>query len=560
MLEPPEPSQEIKDWLCTLRLSQYTPYFQQRGYHVLEDCKDLTDERLLELRVFPTGHRRRILRSLEALRVTQQSGGEEDEEGGIENGRGQRKPVLHPRHIFLPDKKRGTSCQHPQSNEKSEYDLEGSQSLPPGAGLGSEFEDIPKRNVRPPLPAPRNPQNIQKSASQHTSVPASMFSSSSSSSSESISISEIPSDWEVSSEEPSLSSTDSVLHPTLSEDQGGFQCEMVENSIYEMHTSFKVAKGPRLTRSYRLRHRPVPEIPNQTMPPLQDRSATPAQTTSPEHLTGFEGPTGANGIQKVDPCVPFDKTPVAASSGPHNPQERVVSFFTVTGSGPRRVASGLQTNSVWPASLLSSSSLLPPTTDRGPSPLQRTLTPIAPYGETFLYNRPESVPDQGGKEVLQKGFKDKIKQKKQRRKILKQRDSKEKESPPAPTIPDSYKDEYSTVVECASILPQASFDQGFAVTPNALAVGAAASGSVSQGGSLIMVECDLYSEPADALRGASINALPDISPYACFYGAPKHKVLKVGWLDKLSPQGKCVFQRRWVRFDGKSLAYYNNDK
>ncbi|XP_042256741.1 arf-GAP with Rho-GAP domain, ANK repeat and PH domain-containing protein 2 [Thunnus maccoyii] len=492
MLEPPEPSQEIKDWLCTLRLSQYTPYFQQRGYHVLEDCKDLTDERLLELRVFPTGHRRRILRSLEALRVTQQSGGEEDEEGGLENGRGQRKPVLHPRHIFLPDKKRGTSCQHPQSNEKSEYDLEGSQSLPPGAGLGSEFEDIPKRNVRPPLPAPRNPQNIQKSTSQHTSVPASMLSSSSSSSSESISISEIPSDWEVSSEEPSLSSTDSVLHPTLSEDQGGFQCEMVENSIYEMHTSFKVAKGPRLTRSYRLRHRPVPEIPNQTMPPLQDRSATPAQTTSPEHLTGFEGPTGANGIQKA--------------------------------------------------------------------PLQRTLTPIAPYGETFLYNRPESVPDQGGKEVLQKGFKDKIKQKKQRRKILKKRDSKEKESPPAPTIPDSYKDEYSTVVECASILPQASFDQGFAVTPNALAVGAAASGSVSQGGSLIMVECDLYSEPADALRGASINALPDISPYACFYGAPKHKVLKVGWLDKLSPQGKCVFQRRWVRFDGKSLAYYNNDK
>ena len=23
---------------------------------------------------------------------------------------------------------------------------------------------------------------------------------------------------------------------------------------------------------------------------------------------------------------------------------------------------------------------------------------------------------------------------------------------------------------------------------------------------------------------------------------------------------KCVFQRRWVRFDGESLAYYNNDK
>lgn len=66
----------------------------------------------------------------------------------------------------------------------------------------------------------------------------------------------------------------------------------------------------------------------------------------------------------VSVCV---SSPVAASSGPHNPRERAVSFFTVTGSGPRRVARGLQTNSVWPESLRSSSSSsLPPTTDHGP--------------------------------------------------------------------------------------------------------------------------------------------------------------------------------------------------
>lgn len=50
----------------------------------------------------------------------------------------------------------------------------------------------------------------------------------------------------------------------------------------------------------------------------------------------------------VSMCV---SSPVATSSGPHNPQERLVSFFTVTGGGPRRVAPGLQTNSVWPESL-----------------------------------------------------------------------------------------------------------------------------------------------------------------------------------------------------------------
>ncbi|XP_030205747.1 arf-GAP with Rho-GAP domain, ANK repeat and PH domain-containing protein 2 [Gadus morhua] len=52
----------------------------------------------------------------------------------------------------------------------------------------------------------------------------------------------------------------------------------------------------------------------------------------------------------------------------------------------------------------------------------------------------------------------------------------------------------------------------------------------------------------------------DISPYACFYGAPQTPVVRAGWLDKLSPHGNYVFQRRWVRFDGESLAYYNNDK
>ncbi|XP_075968579.1 arf-GAP with Rho-GAP domain, ANK repeat and PH domain-containing protein 2, partial [Anarhichas minor] len=497
MLEPPEPSQEVVEWLSTLRLSQYTPYFQQGGYRALDDCKDLTDTQLLGLKVFPTGHRRRILRSLEALGVKETSGGEEDGKGEAANGMRRRGPVPHPRHIFLEDKKRGNTCQH-QPKERREYESEGSQTLPPGAGLGTEGGDAQESGcVPPPQPAPRNPENIQRSLPEH--VPASVFSSSSSSSSESLSISEVPSDWEISSEDPSPSSADSVPHtaevprPALAEDNWVFQGDMVDNSIYGTQPSFKVPEGPRLTRSYRLRHRPVPKIPNQTTPPLQDRSAPPpppVQTSSPERPTGSQGPAGANGTQKA--------------------------------------------------------------------PLQRTLTPIAPYGELFLYNNPESTADQGAKEGLQRGFKDKIKQKKQRKKMPKGKKSKEKGPPPAPTIPDPHRDEYSTVDECVGFLPRAGLNQSSPVNPEGVAVGPGASGP--QDGSLTMVECDLYSSPADALGGVASSALPDISPYACFYGAPKHQVLKVGWLDKLSPQGKCVFQRRWVRFDGESLAYYNNDK
>ncbi|XP_029932402.1 arf-GAP with Rho-GAP domain, ANK repeat and PH domain-containing protein 2 isoform X2 [Myripristis murdjan] len=493
MAEPPEPSQEIVDWLDTLRLPQYTLCFQQGGYQTLQDCKDLTDERLLELRVFPTGHRRRILRSLEAL-VLEQESGEEQAEAGNENVRGRRKPVPHPRHIFLKDRKRGTSCQHAQPVERRKYDLEGSQTLPPGAGLGVETEAVSEnRGLSPPQPAPRNPQNICTRSTASIST----------TSSDSLSLSshsEIPSDWEISSEDPSFSSADSVpyppegFHPAPTEDQSGFQGEMVENAIYEREPSIEAPRGPRPTRSYRLRHRPVPEIPNQVILPPQDRSTPLAQTTSPEHLPGSEGPTGANGIQKA--------------------------------------------------------------------PLQRTLTPIVPYGETFLYNNPENILEQGAKEAAKTDFKDKIKQKKPRKKAKhKGREPKKNTS----AAPDPYEEDYSTVEECAAIVQRANWDmlKAATLTPEPQTTSLTASGPASQGGAMKMVVCDLYSEPFDALGGPVRNVLPvtsDISPYACFYGPPKQQLIKAGWLDKLSPQGNCVFQRRWVRFDGESLAYYNNDK
>lgn len=258
-----ESKQEILEWLSTLHLPQYSSCLEQGGYQTLQDCRDLTDERLFELGVFPTGHRRRVLRSLEALGVMLPSEDEEDE--GDANGRRRRMPMPHPRHVFK-DKKRGVSC---QLNEKREYDLEGSQTLPPGAGLGIETEEE-VRFLEPPQPAPRNPQNIGICYAPYDP-------SSSGTSSESLSISEMPSDWEVSSENPTLLITEStscpaeVTHSLSGEDHVDF--EMVENSIYESQPDLSVPKGPRPTRSYRLRHRPVPEIPSLVILPTlpQDR-------------------------------------------------------------------------------------------------------------------------------------------------------------------------------------------------------------------------------------------------------------------------------------------------
>lgn len=473
MLEPPEPRYDVEEWLAALRLSQYISFFHKAGYFAVNDCRGLTDERLLELKILPTGHRKRILRSLEALGLKQQQEDDGRKGESVQSDVDQNKPPLFPRHIFLKDRRRDVSYQQNQPKDTGEYSLEGSQSLPAGAELASDPETLPDRqNVIPPVPAPRNLPCMQTSVSPPACVPTSILSSSSN---ESLPTSEIPSDWEASSGEQcyscieSVSSATDALLPVLTGDQEDFLGEMVENSIYE-------SVVPRLTRSYRLRHRPVPEIPNETdMAPL-DRSA---QTTSPEHLTSSERPTGANGIKKA--------------------------------------------------------------------PLQRTLTPIAPYGEIFLYNQPGSSPEKRAKDGLQKGFKDKMKQKKKRKKPI------EKECPSAPSVRD--KDGYSTLNMCASVLPRAIQDPAFSSTPDVAPVSSATPDLKDE--PMIMVDCDLYSESVNSQGTESIE--PDISPYACFYGAPKQAV-KVGWLDKLSPQGNCVFQRRWMRFDGESLGYYNNEK
>ncbi|XP_042320700.1 arf-GAP with Rho-GAP domain, ANK repeat and PH domain-containing protein 3 isoform X2 [Sceloporus undulatus] len=52
-----------------------------------------------------------------------------------------------------------------------------------------------------------------------------------------------------------------------------------------------------------------------------------------------------------------------------------------------------------------------------------------------------------------------------------------------------------------------------------------------------------------------------ISPYASYTSlSERPSTVLNGWLDKLSPQGNYVFQRRFVRFDGKNIMYFNNEK
>lgn len=77
-------------------------------------------------------------------------------------------------------------------------------------------------------------------------------------------------------------------------------------------------------------------------------------------------------------------------------------------------------------------------------------------------------------------------------------------------------------------------------------------------------------EPAPAAHSFSLpsnlcsNEMDEdhiISPYASFTSLSERAApILSGWLDKLSPQGNYVFQKRYVKFDGKNLMYYGSEK
>ncbi|KAK2914147.1 hypothetical protein Q8A67_002546 [Cirrhinus molitorella] len=445
-----EPDQEITRWLTSLHLPQYASSFTRAGYHRLKDLRSLTEEKLLEVGNIPTGHRRRILSSLETLMV-EVDGGKSSMKVPV-----RRKPIPRPRQVFPKAKKGATSCQHSRGTR---------QTLPSRTVADSERLAIGSATLPHKLPT----------VTSHTD------SSGSSSDSE-----------HGSSESLENFSEEAVPDENYDFPSGGasvgFQGEMVENEIYEQCTFIKEPSELRPTRSYKLRHRPVPEIPEHPFIPPYDWTTN----NNSDHLTKSEGPVCPTGSQKAS--------------------------------------------------------------------LQRTLSPIAPYGEVFLYNSAEEELDLGNNVVSSQGVN--LEQQKLRNKQAQTQErahnNKKQDLSKQHYVCDD--DDYSTVQECTlsqQLANECSLKHSAPPTllsntgPSALAQ------------PQIDVN-DIYSMAHDDLQGLLKPNLPSqtevsISPYACFYGT-RNAATKVGWLDKLSPQGNCVFQKRWVKLEGGNLTYYNSDK
>ncbi|KAI5104366.1 arf-GAP with Rho-GAP domain, ANK repeat and PH domain-containing protein 2, partial [Silurus meridionalis] len=469
-----DPSEEISCWLSSLHLPQYANSFTQAGYYTLEDCRDLTEEKLLQLAHFPTGHRRRILHNLEVLMARDRY------EEGSEMAGGKKKPVPFPRTIFLKKGKRVAISQNPHTNNTGEINrLPGTQTLPARTGKEKALRHDPGFISTASHTLPRSNYKASSSGSRSASLASSNASLSPSSHS-------LPSDWEVT---PSFAQPVSgVKYDVNSEDCAtGFLGEMVENDIYE--SSPFSASDPRPTRSFKLRHRPVPEIPEHPMIPPNDRKEIEAAS----HLQ----------------CPGFR------------------SFLCLC---------------------------------RFPAALHEALKSedISPYGEVYLYNTiaENQLVSKQTLEYFRIVFR-----------IFLELDFFDPEkyalvlSIATFSIRQFLKrlsDDYALLQSC--IPSQEPVIECSLSTAKSLAQPAlqfpGAKSQVDFGG--------VCSESLDTLSQLVQHTLPvhsesSISPYACFYGQPKQSI-KMGWLDKLSPQGNRVFQRRWVKFDGENLSYFNNEK
>ncbi|XP_010612005.1 arf-GAP with Rho-GAP domain, ANK repeat and PH domain-containing protein 2 isoform X4 [Fukomys damarensis] len=502
----------IKDFLMSINLEQYLLHFQEFGFYTVKDCARINDSVLHEIGISPTGHRRRILKKLQMILSKMQE-----------------IPIYANVHKTRNDDTSKDRCA-PSSHQNACIELSDSGNIqtPSSAQLAKATESLDQNDIH--MEKNQCLQSDDKlslcehdfpiSEDQHLNLNSPDILSDKIDSlvikktmdctvneqqtekfdlvSENFSIlpnadPECLSSLDCSAlETHSGNGTNVLLERSLPSPLFQFQGEMVVNDLYipsspvlsPMRSRSKLVSRP--SRSFLLRHRPVPDIPGA--------------------IKGISG-----------------------------------SYFrerTVTTSDGKSVTL--------------------------PNSNEENSSSIFPYGETFLFQRLENSkkrsiknefwtheePLKGEASTSANSFsirssiydnrKEKISEDKVEDIWIPREDKNN-------LLQDSASEsEYSTVEECFQSLRRKNSKAPKSRTQKALNLD----------------PVNRHSYPLSSTSGnADSSAVSSnaISPYACFYGSSTMKV-KSGWLDKLSPQGKRMFQKRWVKFDGLSISYYNNEK
>ncbi|NWV63424.1 ARAP2 protein, partial [Malurus elegans] len=496
---------DIEEFLDNINLVQYLPHFKKYGYNIVTDCVGINNSVLQEMGVLPTGHRRRILKQLDNSLSKMQGNFLFSENLKLKDLKGlaekqysssdQESPVSNSSVEgtgFIP----ATSSEQLNKSyvNKEKFELAEQKSMEANDDSFTDFSSLYqnsdsmlkadsqsgsiKRNTQPdaslteaaayqadehltgPLVFRDPPSFVRSCETKHNENKHQRFADES---------------------DLSDSKPDSPFYK--------FKGEMIDNDLYGSCTLNCMKVFPRASRSFILRHRPVPEIP--------------------------------------------ESSKVQASSSSLQ-RRRNMDLVNISCTGRQ--------------------------TSQNNTSIEEKPPIISPYGETFICDNANDAKELHGNEFLasENKFDLGTNEEYSSKNLCYFNNQKEK-------IKEFSKNE-STSQEDQSLTPEESESESVysVVDQRSLPLKKKRNKAKTHSASCSKTQDSdcLATEPTNFRQFGGDQTLignESITPYACFYG-PSVKKVKAGWLDKLSPQGKRVFQKRWVKFDGESISYYNNEK
>ncbi|XP_042326215.1 arf-GAP with Rho-GAP domain, ANK repeat and PH domain-containing protein 2 isoform X2 [Sceloporus undulatus] len=511
---------DIKDFLVSINLGQYSPNFRDFGYNSLQDCAGINDRVLQQIGISPTGHRRRILKQLESVfaKMPAKCASVESQkmESAEDVGNRISQLLCHSSNKHIPNTEGdgiasqisnefaimscGNHCLCGDTKELADHESLGIksntlagfdsfnnsyQSLSGSADVTTDPENVLKSvmslkiiSMDSPLEK-RQPEAInfeQDNAPKEISPSCTVSSSGIKSSDD---------------DHLMFSAQESLANAPMDCQFFEFQGEMVENDLYNPCNQNPTKVAPRPTRSFMLRHRPVPEIPGSSTTEtstsyLQERRNVKGLNIhcSESHISQRRGP----GEERTPPISPYGETFLI----PCSEETEICSKEVLDIQEEKRDENNIQ----------------------GDNLMSKTST---------FRNQPQKISDDVSHSELL-AHEDKF----------------------ASLNRFAGESEFSSVKRYTQYAQRGKYK-------------AASQGELKRGNLDLIAKEEMQFHQHGGNDESVNNSRDSISPYACFYG-PATKRVKEGWLDKLSPQGKHVFQKRWVKFDGDSISYYNNDK
>lgn len=152
-----EPGHNVLDWLCVLRLEQYSEVFQSAGLTTLRQCRNLTPDQLEAMGITLPGHQRRILASLSKSHSNRDTQSDMHAHHAQETGHAQAllrdRPVpvpLQEKPVLMQQETRDGEAPRPAPREREKPVPKDRQVSRMKEGNGREKNPVPEKRQAAP--------------------------------------------------------------------------------------------------------------------------------------------------------------------------------------------------------------------------------------------------------------------------------------------------------------------------------------------------------------------------------------------------------------------------